>query len=260
MFEGKPPYAEIHPMRAIFMIPTKPAPSFRDTNKCSKVFLEFTSKCLVKRTSDRASASELLAHEFIKSSESADQTLRELIEQVIQIKADLSANQPENILNFAAAANGSGKAKENANESVDATTISNYETLIDNTRKVNNDDDMTMRSTDTFHSMATMVINDEKQSNSSLKPVLSNESEEGSLISNEEEAKRIRACIQKEVRLWETDKNILNGLCKDEIRLRLKYLDEQMEHEIDDLKLKYERKRNIILDVIEMKKKNAQIY
>ena len=29
MGEGKPPYGDIHPMRAIFMIPTKPPPSFR---------------------------------------------------------------------------------------------------------------------------------------------------------------------------------------------------------------------------------------
>jgi serine/threonine kinase 3 len=30
MAEGKAPYGEIHPMRAIFMIPSKPPPSFRD--------------------------------------------------------------------------------------------------------------------------------------------------------------------------------------------------------------------------------------
>ena len=29
MAEGKPPYGDIHPMRAIFMIPTKPPPSFQ---------------------------------------------------------------------------------------------------------------------------------------------------------------------------------------------------------------------------------------
>ena len=31
--EGKPPYSDIHPMRAIFMIPTKPPPTFRDPEK-----------------------------------------------------------------------------------------------------------------------------------------------------------------------------------------------------------------------------------
>ena len=35
MAEGKAPYGEIHPMRAIFMIPTKPPPSFQEPDKWS---------------------------------------------------------------------------------------------------------------------------------------------------------------------------------------------------------------------------------
>ena len=31
--EGKPPYSDIHPMRAIFMIPTNPPPTFRNPEK-----------------------------------------------------------------------------------------------------------------------------------------------------------------------------------------------------------------------------------
>lgn len=38
MAEGKPPYADIHPMRAIFMIPTKQAPSFRNPDLWSETF------------------------------------------------------------------------------------------------------------------------------------------------------------------------------------------------------------------------------
>ena len=38
MAEGKPPYADIHPMRAIFMIPTKQPPSFRQPDKWSENF------------------------------------------------------------------------------------------------------------------------------------------------------------------------------------------------------------------------------
>ncbi|CAG2069437.1 unnamed protein product [Timema podura] len=65
MAEGKPPYGDIHPMRAIFMIPTKPPPSFRQPDKWSPEFIDFVSCCLVKNPKDRASASELLAHVFI---------------------------------------------------------------------------------------------------------------------------------------------------------------------------------------------------
>ncbi|GFR63380.1 serine/threonine-protein kinase 3 [Elysia marginata] len=67
MAEGKPPYGDIHPMRAIFMIPTKPPPSFRKPDKWSPEFIDFVSKCLVKNPELRATAAELLEHDFIKN-------------------------------------------------------------------------------------------------------------------------------------------------------------------------------------------------
>lgn len=86
MYEGKPPYADIHPMRAIFMIPTKPAPTFKEAHKCSTVFVEYVSKCLVKKPSERASASELLAHEFIRNAQPSSVALKGLVEQVLELK------------------------------------------------------------------------------------------------------------------------------------------------------------------------------
>ena len=65
MAEGKPPYGDIHPMRAIFMIPTKPPPSFRKPDQWSPEFIDFVSRCLVKNPEERATASELLQHQFI---------------------------------------------------------------------------------------------------------------------------------------------------------------------------------------------------
>lgn len=44
MAEGRPPYGDIHPMRAIFMIPTKPPPSFRDLNQWSAEFIDFVQR------------------------------------------------------------------------------------------------------------------------------------------------------------------------------------------------------------------------
>lgn len=41
MAEGKPPYADIHPMRAIFMIPTNPPPTFRKPELWSDDFTDF---------------------------------------------------------------------------------------------------------------------------------------------------------------------------------------------------------------------------
>merc|ERR550534_48665 len=70
MAEGKPPYGDIHPMRAIFMIPSKPPPSFRDPNRWSLEFTDFVSKCLVKNPENRATATQLLQHEFICGADS----------------------------------------------------------------------------------------------------------------------------------------------------------------------------------------------
>ncbi|KAJ3132725.1 Serine/threonine-protein kinase 4 [Physocladia obscura] len=60
MADGRPPYSDIHPMRAIFMIPSKPPPKLFEEERYSKVFREFVARCLVKDQKDRPSADELL--------------------------------------------------------------------------------------------------------------------------------------------------------------------------------------------------------
>ena len=86
MNEGKPPYSDIHPMRAIFMIPTKPPPSFRDPKNSSNHFIDFVSKCLIKNACQRPSASELLQHDFIQKSKKGP-SLKNLIDEVIRVKS-----------------------------------------------------------------------------------------------------------------------------------------------------------------------------
>ena len=91
MAEGKAPYGDIHPMRAIFMIPTKPPPSFSNPDKWSSNFIEFVSRCLVKNPEERATASELLEHDFIRNSKPSE-TLREMIAEAQEIKEKLQAS------------------------------------------------------------------------------------------------------------------------------------------------------------------------
>ena len=88
MAEGKAPYGDIHPMRAIFMIPSKPPPSFNQPGKWSSEFIEFVSRCLVKNPEKRATASELLQHDFIKNAKSPD-ILAEMIAEAQQIREHL---------------------------------------------------------------------------------------------------------------------------------------------------------------------------
>jgi serine/threonine kinase 3 len=84
MFEGRPPYSEIHPMRAIFMIPTKPPPHFKEESAATAHFKEFLAKCLVKDPNNRPDATSLLEEPFVKSH--LNTNLNYLIEQVITQK------------------------------------------------------------------------------------------------------------------------------------------------------------------------------
>lgn len=89
MAEGKPPYADIHPMRAVFMIPTKPPPSFRDPDRWSAEFIDFVSVCLVKNPCDRASATDLIQHVFLQKSGGA-QALTQMISEACEIRKNQS--------------------------------------------------------------------------------------------------------------------------------------------------------------------------
>lgn len=63
--EGSPPHFSIHPMRAIFIISSKPAPVLKDQERWSSDLHDFLSRCLVKDCDKRSSAAELLAHPWI---------------------------------------------------------------------------------------------------------------------------------------------------------------------------------------------------
>lgn len=61
MAEGRPPYHDIHPVRAIFLIPSRPAPKLSDGAAFSESFNDFISRCLAKKPADRATSEELLS-------------------------------------------------------------------------------------------------------------------------------------------------------------------------------------------------------
>jgi serine/threonine protein kinase len=65
MAEGEPPNAELHPLRAMMLIPTSPPPTFKEPSKFSKEFQDFVKQCLTKEPSQRPTAAALLMHPFI---------------------------------------------------------------------------------------------------------------------------------------------------------------------------------------------------
>ncbi|XP_077101082.1 TRAF2 and NCK interacting kinase b isoform X32 [Siphateles boraxobius] len=65
MAEGAPPLCDMHPMRALFLIPRNPAPRLK-SKKWSKKFQSFIESCLVKNHNQRPSTEQLMKHPFIK--------------------------------------------------------------------------------------------------------------------------------------------------------------------------------------------------
>ncbi|XP_052398249.1 traf2 and NCK-interacting protein kinase isoform X11 [Carassius gibelio] len=65
MAEGAPPLCDMHPMRALFLIPRNSAPRLK-SKKWSKKFQLFIESCLVKNHNQRPSTEQLIKHPFIK--------------------------------------------------------------------------------------------------------------------------------------------------------------------------------------------------
>ncbi|XP_040271184.1 misshapen-like kinase 1 isoform X2 [Bufo bufo] len=65
MAEGAPPLCDMHPMRALFLIPRNPPPKLK-SKKWSKKFIEFIDTCLIKNYTNRPPTEQLLKYPFIR--------------------------------------------------------------------------------------------------------------------------------------------------------------------------------------------------
>uniref|UniRef100_A0A1I8I9Z5 non-specific serine/threonine protein kinase n=1 Tax=Macrostomum lignano TaxID=282301 RepID=A0A1I8I9Z5_9PLAT len=66
MAEGRPPLCELHPMRALFLIPRNPPPKLH-SRKWSSRFQSFVEQSLIKNYRQRPFTDALLTHPFIKN-------------------------------------------------------------------------------------------------------------------------------------------------------------------------------------------------
>lgn len=66
MIEQQPPYMDEEPLRALYLIVTNGTPPLQHPEKLSPEMKEFLSLCLAMDVQQRASANELLAHQFLQ--------------------------------------------------------------------------------------------------------------------------------------------------------------------------------------------------
>uniref|UniRef100_A0A8C9TYQ2 non-specific serine/threonine protein kinase n=1 Tax=Scleropages formosus TaxID=113540 RepID=A0A8C9TYQ2_SCLFO len=97
MAEGAPPLCDMHPMRALFLIPRNPPPRLK-SRKWSKKFQTFVESCLVKNHQHRPTTETLLRHSFIKDLPNERQvriTLKDHLDRTRKKKGDKEETEYE---------------------------------------------------------------------------------------------------------------------------------------------------------------------
>jgi serine/threonine kinase 3 len=301
MAEGKPPYGDIHPMRAIFMIPTKPPPSFREPDKWSAEFIDFVSVCLVKNPEERANATDLLNHVFIGNAK-----VPSILNQMIQEAHEIRENQ--SYRNISSTANIVGVRQNITEESDDEVALGNQTilpctddgtlvpgkggtllpvsqsgTLVElGTMVINSDvDEQTMKRHDTGSSQGGKKYRplflehfDKKEAEGN--GIVTPTTLDGPEIVHDEQRYQSHFHVQlnqvappQQAQPQEqkaqfhrpfSDGNFefLKFLSFEELQQRMAKLDLDMEREIDELRRRYQIKRQPILDAMDTKRKRQQ--
>ncbi|XP_060888356.1 mitogen-activated protein kinase kinase kinase kinase 4-like isoform X11 [Labrus mixtus] len=85
MAEGAPPLCDMHPMRALFLIPRNPPPRLK-SKKWSKKFFSFIENSLVKNYTQRPPTEQLLKHPFIRDQPNERQVRIQLKDHIDRTK------------------------------------------------------------------------------------------------------------------------------------------------------------------------------
>ncbi|KAK0044895.1 serine/threonine-protein kinase 3 isoform X2 [Biomphalaria pfeifferi] len=293
MAEGKPPYGDIHPMRAIFMIPTKPPPSFRKPDKWSQDFIDFVSKCLVKNPELRSTAAELLKHPFIQNRDvcsvlhSMIQEAKEIQEAQanIVVNGDESGDEDDTDGTIVRKTDQEGTMKPRPESTLTPSgtvVISSEASTLESelgTMVINDDDSDDSAGTMKRHDTATggkdpyrpsFLDHFDKQDREKLKTTATSNSNPPAQAPSQPQApqqpqpqqqaqpKQITPPHHFQRSFIDGDFEFLRSLAFEEIESRLADLDPEMEREIEELRARYQAKRQPILEAIDAKKKRQQ--
>jgi misshapen/NIK-related kinase len=95
MAEAQPPLCDMHPMRALFLIPRNPPPRLKNPKKWSKKFHSFVDTVLVKNYHDRPYTDALLRHPFIKDQPPEKQMRIQLKDHIDRVRRHKQKDQDE---------------------------------------------------------------------------------------------------------------------------------------------------------------------
>uniref|UniRef100_A0A8C9U4K2 non-specific serine/threonine protein kinase n=1 Tax=Scleropages formosus TaxID=113540 RepID=A0A8C9U4K2_SCLFO len=262
---------------AIFMIPTNPPPTFRKPELWSDEFTDFVKKCLVKNPEQRATATQLLQHSFIKNAKPVS-ILRDLIAEAMEIKAKRHQEQQREL----------EEDDENSEEvEVDSHTMVKSGSESAGTMRATgtmSDGAQTMiehGSTTLESNLGTMVINsddeDEEEDSTMKRNATSQQAPRPAFMDyfdkQDSKNKAQENCNQNRPESYVIAKNVfpdnwkvpqdgdfdfLKNLSFEELQMRLSALDPMMEREIEELRQRYTAKRQPILDAMDAKKRRQQ--
>lgn len=87
MADLEPPHTAIHPMRVIFIIPSRPPPTLKEPSKFSSTMNDFIARCLVKEQDNRPAAADLVSDPFVSEFNGDLKPLARLVERMLEIVA-----------------------------------------------------------------------------------------------------------------------------------------------------------------------------
>ncbi|KAL3312755.1 Serine/threonine-protein kinase 3 [Cichlidogyrus casuarinus] len=256
MADGKPPLGEVHPMRALFLIPSQPPPTLKRPSQWSEPFRDFLASCLYKEPHKRPSATELLKCKFIAGAQECHILLPIIEEASI---ARIKKQQAE----------GSEVGSRKQNDSKKGDFVDAGETIIHHSSK-NNGKTLMSNSGDSMLS-GTMVINtnDSMQINSdaphaqvpgdTIKRQLaaSNNNEVGGrpVAAARPFAPLSKALAESGIMSDPSgaDGSTLNNLSYQELQRVLETLNRDLSTELHNLAVRYRHKRQPLLDILSAK-------
>ena len=99
MAEAQPPLCDMHPMRALFLIPRNPPPRLKSKRWSSK-FKNFIETVLVKDYHQRPYTDNLLKHSFVKDQPNERQTRIQIKDLLDRVKKHKQVHTREKIRNI----------------------------------------------------------------------------------------------------------------------------------------------------------------